>query len=58
MAGVTNSWIGTTVLDQPLTCGTNSGSTNSTFSNCVVWLIVGLVIGSLSFEKKHDTRQS
>lgn len=56
--GTTNSWMGQTVLAQPSPCDPAVTETESTLSNCVLWLVVGLVIGSLSFEKKHDTRTS
>lgn len=51
MAGIQNSWISATVLDQPSPCAETSQQTG-TISDCVLWLIVGLLIGSLTFEKK------
>lgn len=49
--GVSNSWI-QQYTDQPSPCiADTSVSNDSTFGNCLLWLLVGLVIGSLSFEK-------
>lgn len=54
--GTTNSWMGQTVLAQPSPCAPENQGT--ALSNCILWVVVGLVIGSLSFEKKHDTPKS
>lgn len=51
MAGVTNSWI-QQYTDQPSPCIADTSSSNS-LGSCILWLVVGIVIGSLSFEKKH-----
>lgn len=54
-AGYVNSWIESyTAQDVPCIQETTPILT-STFSNCVIWLVVGLIIGSLQFEKKRDT---
>jgi len=58
MAGIANSWI-EQYTAQPTGCGvggtvTDQGS--STFSSCIVWLLVGLVIGSLTFSKKGSSQ--
>jgi len=50
MAGITNSWIDQ-YYTQPTPCITNTPS-GSTLSSCLLWVIVGLVLGSITFQKK------
>lgn len=49
MAGST-SWIDT-YLAVPTPCAPNSQSP-TTFSSCIVWLMLGLMLGGLTFQKK------
>lgn len=56
--GTTNSWMGQTVLAEPNVCDPAEQPENTAFSSCALWLVVGLVLGSLKFEKKHDTPKS
>jgi len=49
MAG-SQSWIETYTM-QPTPCITNTPG-QSTLSSCVLWLVIGLVLGSISFQKK------
>jgi hypothetical protein len=55
MAGIANSWIGE-VYAQPTPCITdtpvNQITNNTTVSSCLIWLVVGLLLGSIRFEKK------
>lgn len=54
MAGVANSWI-EQYTTQPTPCINTGGSnvfSTSTFSSCLLWLALGLLIGSISFQKK------
>lgn len=53
MAGYVNSWI-EQYTTQPTPCIQDTVQETTTLSNCVLWLIVGLVIGSLTFEKKRE----
>ena len=61
MAGITNSWIEQYTV-QPTPCintDNQSGSTAAcdfSLSNCIVWAIVGLVIGSITFSKKGSNQ--
>lgn len=61
MAGVANSWIEQyTTTPTPCVAGsTGAGSettnTAPTLSSCLLWLVVGLVIGGLTFQKKGST---
>lgn len=48
MAGST-SWI-ETYSALPTPCA--PGSQPSTFSSCIVWLMLGLMLGGLTFQKK------
>jgi hypothetical protein len=53
MAGVANSWIEQYTTQQtPCINGSGGSSGSSTFSSCLVWLLVGLVLGSITFQKK------
>lgn len=51
-AGIANSWI-ETYTQRPTPCINNSGSAgglingSGTLSTCLVWLVVGLVVGSM-----------
>ncbi len=52
--GIANSWIEQYTMS-PTPCiggGTTSTGGSTTLSSCLVWLLVGLVIGSLTFQKK------
>ena len=57
MAGIANSWIETyyntnvPCLGQPIPTA-QPPATESGFSSCIVWLIVGVVLGSITFSKK------
>ena len=58
MAGIANSWIEQYTM-QPTPCITNTGTNvgaggSSLFGNCVLWLLVGLVVGSITFQKKSS----
>jgi hypothetical protein len=61
MAGIANSWIEQYTQTQlPCTGGVtgstgSNGSSSSTFSSCILWLVVGLVLGSITFQKKGST---
>lgn len=57
MAGITNSWIEQYTIE-PTPCINNTGA--NIISNCIVWLAIGLILGSITFEKKgsHDASQS
>jgi hypothetical protein len=58
MATGTTSWIDTyTQTQTPCVTGLNSGNTGVTgsFSSCIVWLIAGVIIGGLTFQKKGKT---
>ena len=50
-AGIANTWIDQ-YSTQPVPCITNSTSISSSFSNCLLWLVLGLVVGSITFQKK------
>lgn len=53
-AGIANSWI-EQYTTQPTPCITNTGGStmfSTSFSNCLLWLVLGLVVGSISFQKK------
>lgn len=55
MSGVTNSWI-EQYTNQPTPCINDVQNTNDgSFSSCLMWLFIGVIIGSLSFEKKGKT---
>jgi len=57
MAGIANSWIEQYTSQQtPCIGGTSTGVNLSagTFSNCLLWLALGLFLGSLSFQKKGN----
>lgn len=56
MAGYVNSWI-EQYQNPPVTCATVS-NVPSPITNPWIWLLVGLVLGSLQFEKKHVTPKS
>jgi hypothetical protein len=53
MAGTTNSWFAQ-YANQEAPC-INDVQNSSSISSCLLWLVVGLVIGSLSFEKKKTS---
>lgn len=55
MAGVTNSWI-EQYTTQPTPCITNTTGIGSSFSSCLIWLIAGLVLGSITFQKKGEQK--
>ena len=58
-AGITNSWIEQYTV-QPTPCITNSTngvSSNGTFSSCLLWLAIGLLVGSITFQKKGSSLQ-
>jgi hypothetical protein len=50
MAGITNSWI-EQYTTQPTPCITNTPGSSS-LSSCLLWLVIGLVLGSVTFQKK------
>jgi hypothetical protein len=50
--GVSNSWI-QQYTDQPSPCIADTSSGSSSIGSCILWFVVGIVIGSLSFEKKY-----
>lgn len=56
MAGITNSWIEQYTAPETTPC-INDNKDAGSFSNCILWLVVGLVLGSLTFSKKGTTQQ-
>ena len=54
MAGVANSWIEQyTTTPTPCVGGSSTSIFGSnTLSNCLLWLVLGLVVGSITFQKK------
>ena len=52
MAGVTNSWI-QQYTDQPTPC-INDVKGSSSLGSCILWLLLGLAIGSLTSSKKRE----
>lgn len=58
-AAPATSWIGSTLLNTQSPCNTTlppepEPVPMGTVSSCVVWLVVGLIIGSLQFEKQRQ----
>ena len=53
MAGFVNTWIDQ-YTQQQTPCINNPGSysTTTSFQSCLLWLALGLLIGSISFQKK------
>ena len=55
--GIANSWIEQYTM-QPTPCIVNTGQNvassenGSTFGNCILWLVVGLVVSAITFQKK------
>lgn len=54
MSGYVSSWI-EQYTTSPITCANQPPVSVS--SSCLVWLVVGLVLGSLTFEKKHKVQK-
>lgn len=53
MAGIANSWIETYTTQAPVCAsGSTPPSPTPTLSSCLVWLLVGLVLGGLKFQSK------
>lgn len=40
-------------LAEQNTCGGTNGGILGSASTCILWLVAGIIIGSLSFEKKR-----
>ena len=57
MAGIANSWV-ESYYNQEIPClgqvvqPAPQPASESGFSSCIVWLIVGVVLGSITFSKK------
>jgi hypothetical protein len=55
MSGYVSSWIEQYTQTPTTTCATTQ-STNPEISNCLLWVLVGVVFLSLKFQKKRVTK--
>lgn len=52
MAGIANSWIEQYTTQQTPCISNTSSAFSASFSSCLLWLAIGLVLGSITFQKK------